>query len=60
MPDDKTKRHPLDGKRIDINDPAEIKSWCSIFDVSEDNLKKAVNAVGTSADAVKKYLRRGV
>lgn len=56
MPDDKTIRHPHDGKRIDINDPQEIRSWCSIFGVSEATLKKAVSVVGTSSTEVRKYL----
>ena len=56
MPDDKTKRHPLDGKRIDINDTNEVRNWREIFGVTESRLKAAVNAVGTSAAAVRKYL----
>ncbi len=56
MPDDKTIRQPQDGKRIDINDPKEVRNWCSIFGVSEDKLKAAVKAVGTSSETVKKYL----
>lgn len=56
MPDDKTKRHPHDGKRIDINDPQEVRNWCGIFGVSESTLKAAVKAVGTSSKAVREYL----
>ncbi|HAQ61722.1 TPA: hypothetical protein DCR49_06970 [Candidatus Delongbacteria bacterium] len=56
MPDDKTIRQPDDGKRIDINDPYEVRSWCAIFGVTEEKLKQAVRAVGDSAGAVKKYL----
>ena len=56
MPDDKTIRHPHDGKRIDINDPKEIRNWCAIFGVSETKLIAAVRAVGTSAKAVREYL----
>ena len=56
MPDDKTIRHPLDGKRIDINDPNEVRNWCKSFGVDEDTLKDAVRAVGTSSEAVRKYL----
>ncbi len=58
MPDDKTKRHPQDGKRIDINDPAEVRNWCKIFDVTESKLKTAVEAVGTSSIAVQEYLEK--
>ena len=56
MPDDKTIRHPDDGKRIDINDPYEVRNWCAKFGVSEDKLKQAVRAVGDSAGAVRRYL----
>lgn len=58
MPDDKTIKHPLDGKRIDINDPDEVRNWCDILGVDETTLKKAVRAVGTSAVAIRKYLGR--
>ena len=57
MPDDKRKTHPHDAKRIDINDPSEVRSWCKAFDCTEPQLKAAVKAVGTSAAAVKKYLQ---
>jgi hypothetical protein len=56
MPDDKNIRHPHDGKRIDINDPYEVRNWCAIFGVSEDKLRQAVSAVGDSAGAVRRYL----
>lgn len=56
MTDDKTVRHPLDGKRIDINDEYEVRNWCEILGVNEMILRIAVGAVGTSAEAVKTYL----
>ena len=56
MPDDKTIRHPHDGKRIDIHDSDELRNWCKIFGVTETKLKVAVNAVGTSSQAVREYL----
>lgn len=56
MPDNKDITHPLDAKRIDINDPAEIQNWCNSFNCTEEQLKIAVSAVGTSGKAVKKYL----
>jgi len=58
MTDDKTIRHPHDGKRIDIHDPYEIRNWCKIFAVSENTLKAAVKAVGTSSTAVRTYLKK--
>lgn len=56
MPDDKTIRQPLDGKRIDINDPYEVDNWCRILNVTEIELRRAVKNVGTSAEKVKEYL----
>lgn len=56
MPDDKNKRHPLDGKRIDINDPKEVANWCSSLNCTESELKKAVEQVGTSGAEVRRYL----
>ena len=58
MPDNKNKKHPLDGKRIDINDPDEVRYWCSEFGVNENILKLAVKAVGTSSTAVRNYLNQ--
>lgn len=56
MPDNKNITHPLDAKRIDINDQAEIRNWCKSFNCTEVQLKAAVKAVGTSGAAVRKYL----
>ena len=58
MPDNKNIRHPHDGKRIDVNDPYEVRNWCKIFNISEQKLKDAVNKVGTSSTAVRKFLER--
>lgn len=56
MSDDKNKRHPQDGKKIDINDRAEVRNWCGIFGVTETQLKACVNKVGTSSEHVRKCL----
>lgn len=56
MPDNKNITHPLDAKRIDIHDPAEVRNWCSSLGCNELELKSAVNSVGTSSTAVRKYL----
>jgi len=56
MPDNKKITHPLDAKRIDINDPAEVRNWCKALSCSEKELKAAVKAVGTSGVAVRKHL----
>lgn len=58
MSDNKELRSSPDNKRIDINDPNEIRNWTKSFGCTQDELKKAVNAVGTSAAAVKKHLNK--
>lgn len=58
MPDDKSKKYPLDAKRIDVNDPNEIRNWCKSLGCTEKRLKDAVKAVGTSGKEVRKYLEK--
>jgi hypothetical protein len=56
MPDNKNITHPLDAKRIDIHDPAEVRNWCKSLNCTEAQLKAAVLVVGTSGAAVRKHL----
>lgn len=55
MPDDKTKTHPLDAKRINIHEDYEVRDWCRILGVTADQLRNAVQQVGTSGQAIRKY-----
>jgi len=56
--DNKTKTGSPDSKRINIEEDYEVSYWSDKFGISHDELKKAVNAAGTSAEAVKKYLNK--
>lgn len=56
MSDNKKLTHPLDAKRIDINDPAEVRNWCKSLGCTEQQLKVAVKAAGTSGASVRKHL----
>ena len=56
MSDDKTKRRPLDASRINIHEEYEVNWWCHELGITKAQLVAAVNAVGTSAAAVKKHL----
>lgn len=58
MTDNKKLTGSPDNKMIDIHDPNEIRNWTKSFDCTQDELKMAVNAVGTSASAVKKHLNK--
>jgi len=57
MSDDKSKTGGQDRARINVNEDYELRDWSKKFGVTPDELKKAVNAVGTSADAVEAHLK---
>lgn len=59
MADDKTLTGGADRKRINVNEDYELRDWAKKFNVTPEELKEAVQAVGTSADAVEKRLRAG-
>jgi Protein of unknown function (DUF3606) len=56
MADDKSKAGRQDRDRINVNEDYELRDWSKKLGVSPEELKKAVQQVGTSADAVKKHL----
>lgn len=56
MADDLTKRKPLDASRINVHQEYEVNWWCYELKVTKSQLITAVNAVGTSAATVRKYL----
>ena len=58
MTDDKTKRGAPDNDLIDIHDPNEIRNWTKSLGCSEQKLRAAVAAVGSSAAGVREWLRR--
>ena len=57
MSDDKTKSGGQDRSRINVNEAYELRDWSEKLAVTPAELKRAVNAVGTSADAVEKHLK---
>ena len=57
MPDNKNIIAPDDKRRIDVNDPAEVRNWCKAFKCTEAELKAAVKAAGTTyAKDVQRHL----
>jgi hypothetical protein len=56
MADDKTNRGSPDRDRINTSEPYELRDWAKKFGVTEERIKTAVNEVGNSADAVRRYL----
>lgn len=57
MSDDKSARNSPDNKRIDVNDPDELRHWSKSLGVTPDKLKQLVGRVGTSADKVREAAR---
>lgn len=51
------KRGPYADKRVNPHEPNELKYWCHKFTCTEIQLRHAVRAVGTSADAVRDFLK---
>jgi hypothetical protein len=58
MADDKTKAGGQDRNRINLNQDYEVRDWAKSLGVTEDELRKAVAAVGNQADKVREYLKR--
>jgi hypothetical protein len=56
MSDDKSKRGSPDNRRIDINDPDEVRNWTKSLGISKEELERAVQAAGPMADKVREHL----
>ncbi len=58
MPDDLTKKHPHDGKRINRNQQHEVKRWSEELGITPKKLKKIMDKVGDRVEAVKAEIER--
>lgn len=56
MADDLSKKGPQDRSHINMQEDYEVKYWSHHLGVSREELKRAVDKVGTSAAAVRKEL----
>ena len=56
MSDDKSKAGKQHRDRFNVHQDYELRDWARRFGVSKDELKKAVESVGNSAEAVRKHL----
>jgi hypothetical protein len=56
MADDPKQRGPQDRSRVNVEQDYELRYWSEKFGVSSDQLRKAVQQVGTSADTVARHL----
>ena len=60
MADDKSKPGGQDRSRINVNEDYELRDWSKKFGITAEELKAAVKAVGTSAEAVAAHLKKKV
>jgi len=56
MADDKSKPGSPDRARINVSEEYELRDWSREFEVSPEELKRAVQQVGDRADAVRQHL----
>jgi Protein of unknown function (DUF3606) len=54
---DTSKGTSQDRKLIALNEDYEVRDWCKSLGCTEAQLRKAVAAVGHSADKVREYLK---
>ncbi|WP_396615430.1 DUF3606 domain-containing protein [Lysobacter soli] len=59
MTDSNKNRGEPDSSRINVNQEHEVRYWTKALDVTEDELRAAVEAVGPMAEKVREYLQRG-
>lgn len=59
MADDLNKRGKADRQRISLAEQWEVRSWCDKFDVTEIELRHAVDEVGHMVKDVEAYLASG-
>lgn len=50
------RRRWSDSRRIDLLDPYERHYWTKFFGIDEGDLLEAIDAVGTSAEDVKRFV----
>ena len=54
--DDKKNTGSPDRDRINLQEDYELQYWTKTLGVSAEELRKAVEAVGSTADAVRRHL----
>lgn len=57
MSDQKKRRGPADGSRVNVHEPYELRYWTEKFCCSVEELKAAVATAGPSVNEVRARLR---
>lgn len=55
---DQIKNLPKETDSININDNVELEWWAEYFNINKDKIKDAVNRVGSSVEAVRRFLQK--
>ena len=55
--DEPKNRGPQDRSRVSTEQDYEVRFWSQEFGVTEEQLRQAVQRVGSSADKVREHLR---
>lgn len=58
MSDDLLNRGPRDRTRVNVHEAWEVRYWCGAFSCTEQQLRRAVSAVGVMASDVRTWLAR--
>jgi hypothetical protein len=58
MSDNLSQKRPQDASRVSLSESWEIEYWTREFNCSREELEDAVQTVGNSADAVRRYLNK--
>ena len=58
MADDTTKVGPADASKVNLNEDYEMRYWCKKFGCTREQLRDAVEKVGTAATAVEAELNK--
>lgn len=58
MADNKSQSGGQDRTRISLDEDYEVRDWSKKFNVSEEQLKAAVKAVGNEAKDVEEHLKK--
>jgi hypothetical protein len=56
MSDDTTRRGPPDPARINVNQSWELRYWSEKLGVTEQELRRAVEAAGVMVEDVRRHL----
>lgn len=59
MADDPKIGGPQDRSRVNTAQDYEVRYWAQEFGVKEEQIRQAVQRVGSSADKVREHLRQG-